>query len=420
MRKLKIAVIGSGISGLATSWKLSKSCDVELYEKNNYFGGHANTQIVKLRDEKQFYVDTGFIVFNEINYPNLCHLFRNLGVETYSSDMSFAASINDGNVEYSGSSLLNMFAQKKNIFNPKFLKMVYEIIKFYRTVEKDAKIYTEHTLKDYLEEKSYSEYFKYYHIFPMASSIWSSSINEISNFPFTQFVNFFSNHGLLNLVNRPKWRTVIEGSQTYVKKIIDSPNLKSFKNANVKVIKCNNNGVDLKINKKLKRFDHVVVAVHSDQVINLVSCLGDEQKKLFRKIKYSANKVYLHTDNQFMPKRKSVWASWNYIQGKEHKKKLSVTYWMNKLQKLDTRKNIFVTLNPEKPPLRSKLIKKILYKHPLFDLNTFKTQKRIKKIQGMKRIWFCGAYLGYGFHEDGIKSGLSVANKILEKKIWSK
>jgi predicted NAD/FAD-binding protein len=154
VRKLKIAVIGSGISGLATSWKLSKSCDVELYEKNNYFGGHANTQTVKLRDEKQFYVDTGFIVFNEINYPNLCHLFRNLGVETYSSDMSFAASINDGNVEYSGSSLLNMFAQKKNIFNPKFLKMIYEIIKFYRTVEKDAKIYTEHTLKDYLEEKS--------------------------------------------------------------------------------------------------------------------------------------------------------------------------------------------------------------------------------------------------------------------------
>ena len=306
MRKIKIAVIGSGISGLATSWMLSKSCDVELYEKNNYFGGHANTQNVKLGDEKQFKVDTGFIVFNEVNYPNLCDLFKNLGVETYSSDMSFAASINDGNVEYSGSSLLNIFAQKKNIFNLKFLKMVYEIIRFYRTVEKDAAKYTEYTLKDYLEEKCYSEYFKFYHIYPMASSIWSSSINEISNFPFTQFVNFFSNHGLLNLVNRPKWRTVVDGSQAYVKKIIDSPNLKSFKNANVKVIKCNKNGVNLTINKKQKRFDHVVVAVHSDQVIRLVSCLGDKQKKLFKKIKYSVNKVYLHTDDQFMTKRRKV------------------------------------------------------------------------------------------------------------------
>lgn len=416
MRKLKIAVIGSGISGLATSWKLSKSCNVELYEKNNYFGGHANTQRVKLGDEKQFRVDTGFIVFNEINYPNLCDLFKNLGVETYSSDMSFAASINDGDVEYSGSTLLNMFAQKKNFFNLKFLKMVYEIIKFYITVEKDAIKYTDYTLKDYLEEKCYSEYFKFYHIYPMASSIWSSSINEISNFPFTQFVNFFSNHGLLNLVNRPKWRTVVEGSQAYVKKILDSPNLKSFKNANVKVISCNKNGVNLKVGKKVKRFDHVVVAVHSDQVIRLVSCLGDKQKTLFKKIKYTVNKVYLHTDDQFMPKRRKVWASWNYIQGKEHKKKLSVTYWMNKLQKLDTRKNIFVTLNPEKPPLKSKLIKTVLYNHPLFDLDTFKTQKKIRRIQGLNKLWFCGAYLGYGFHEDGIKSGLSVANKILEIK----
>lgn len=416
MRKLKIAVIGSGISGLAASWRLSKSCDVELYEKNNYFGGHANTQNVKLRDEKHFKVDTGFIVFNEINYPNLCNLFEQLGVETYSSDMSFAASINDGKVEYSGSSLLNMFAQKKNIFNLKFLKMVYEIIKFYRTVEKDAKKYTEYTLKDYLDEKCYSEYFKFYHIYPMASSIWSSSIDEISHFPFAQFVNFFSNHGLLNLINRPKWRTVIDGSQAYVNLILNSPNLKSFKKANVKVTKCNKNWVDLKINKKLKRFDHVVIAVHSDQVAKLVSCLGDDQKKIFKKIKYTTNKVFLHTDNQFMPKKKKVWASWNYIQGKEYKKKLSVTYWMNKLQKLDTRKNIFVTLNPEKPPLKSKLIKTILYNHPLFDLDTFKTQKKIKKIQGVNKLWFCGAYLGYGFHEDGIKSGLSVAKKILEKK----
>ncbi len=415
MSKLKIAVIGSGISGLSASWQLSKSCDVELYEKNDYFGGHANTHTLKFLNEPEFNVDTGFIVFNEHNYPNLCTMFKELGVDTFSSDMSFAASIDNGKVEYSGSSLLSMFSQRKNFFNYKFLKMIYEILKFYKSAKPDSEIYREFTLKEYLDKKGYSEYFKYYHIYPMASSIWSSSIEEISNFPFLQFVYFFSNHGLFNLINRPKWRTVIDGSQNYVKKILDKPNLKSYKNSSIQIIESNNRYVKIKVNGKLKKFDHVVIAVHSDQVLKMINFLDKNHINLFKGIKYTKNEVFLHTDKTLMPKYKKVWASWNYIEGTSHKKKLSVTYWMNKLQKLETKRNIFVTLNPDKIPSGKKFIKKIIYHHPLFDHNTFKNQKKIEEIQGKKRLWFCGAYLGYGFHEDGIKSGLSVAKKILLK-----
>ena len=413
MRKLKIAVIGSGISGLSASWELSKYHNIHLFEKNNYYGGHANTLKVKL-EEKAFNVDTGFIVFNHINYPNLCNLFNELGVRTYESDMSFSASLENRTLEYSGSSLGSMFAQKKNIFNLRYLKMLMEIIKFYKNVEHDKRNYNNCTIDDYLTIKDYSDFFKYKHIYPMASSIWSSSLNEIKKYPFEQFVNFFSNHGLLNIINRPKWRTVFNGSQAYVKKIIEKKNIIASKNIDIKIDRFKNGKLILKVNKKEKKYDHVIIAVHSDQVKQVNKIQNLNNMKIFEDIKYTTNEVFLHTDESLMPRLKKVWASWNYLEG-ENSNKLSVTYWMNKLQNLDTNKNIFVTLNPYMKPSKNKTIKRIIYDHPIYSLKTFKTQKKIKQIQGKNNIWYCGAYLGYGFHEDGIKSGLDVVTQILKK-----
>lgn len=415
MRKLKIAVIGSGISGLSASWELSKHHDIHLFEKNNYYGGHANTLKVESLKERAFYVDTGFIVFNHLNYPNLCNLFNELNVKTYESDMSFSASLENGGLEYSGSSLRSMFAQKKNIFNFRYLKMLMEIIKFYKNVEYDKMNYNNCTIEDYLTIKNYSDFFKYKHIYPMASSIWSSSLNEIKKYPFEQFVNFFSNHGLLNLTNRPKWRTVLNGSQTYVKKILEKKNIIASNNTDIEIKKFKNGKLILKVNKKEKEYDHVIIAVHSDQVKNVNKIPNLNNMKIFEDIKYTTNEVFLHTDENLMPKLKKVWASWNYLEG-ENNNKLSVTYWMNKLQNLDTKKNIFVTLNPFMKPLKETIIKRIIYEHPIYNLKTFKTQKKIKLIQGKYNIWYCGAYLGYGFHEDGIKSSLDVVDQILEKK----
>jgi len=415
VRKLKIAVIGSGISGLSASWELSKYHDVNLFEKNDYFGGHANTLKVKLLKEKAFYVDTGFIVFNHHNYPKLCNLFNELDVKTYESNMSFSASLENGKLEYSGSSLGSMFAQKKNIFNFRYLKMLLEIVKFYKNVEYDKMNYNDLTLEDYLKVRNYSEFFKYKHIYPMASSIWSSSLNEIKQYPFEQFVNFFSNHGLLNLTNRPKWRTVKNGSQSYVKKIIEKENIIALKNVYIEIYKIKKGKLILRINKKEEQYDHVIIAVHSDQVKNVNKIPNLNNIKIFEDIKYTRNEVFLHTDETLMPNLKKVWASWNYLEGNNNNQ-LSVTYWMNKLQNLDTKTNIFVTLNPFVKPSKNKIIKRIKYKHPMYDLKTFETQKKVKLIQGKNNIWYCGAYLGYGFHEDGIKSGLDVVNRILKRK----
>ena len=414
MRKLKIAVIGSGISGLSASWGLAKYHNIDLFEKKDYFGGHANTVKVKLKKEKTFYVDTGFIVFNQFNYPRLCSLFKELNIKTYDSDMSFAASLDKGKLEYSGSSLISMFAQKKNLINFRFLRMLFEIVKFYKKVEKDKDKYEGFTIEDYLNFKNYSTFFKYKHIYPMASSIWSSSLNEIKKYPFEQFVNFFSNHGLLNIIDRPKWKTVLNGSQSYVKKITENENINTFKNSSIKIIKVNKKKIILKVNDKTKQYDHVIVGVHSNQVTGVNKILDQKQMKIFSSIRYTKNEVYLHTDETLMPNLKKVWASWNYLEGQANNQ-LSVTYWMNKLQNLGINTNIFVTLNPFKKPDKDKILKKIIYEHPLYDLKTFNSQKEVQLIQGKNNIWYCGAYLGYGFHEDGIKSGMNVVKKILQK-----
>ena len=410
MSKLKIAVIGSGISGLSCAWNLSKNLVVDLYEKNDYFGGHSNTHSFKVNG-KETHIDTGFIVFNDLNYPNLCSFFEDLNIKSYESDMSFSVSMHDSKLEYSGKSFSTLFAQKKNLLNFQFLKMLYEITRFYKEAEKDKLSFKNITISDYLKKKKYSMYFKNNHLYPMAASIWSSPINEIAKYPFQEFVSFFSNHGLLRIVGRPKWRTVYGGSKEYVKKVLDNKNIRSFKNRNVRMER--KKGKWQIIGKQhSKYYDHVVLCVHSDQVKQVIPDDMYNHSDIFSGIKYNKNKVYLHSDDRFMPKNKKAWASWNYMQNNDQ---LSVTYWMNLLQDLKISDNYFVSLNPIKIPDKKKIEKIITYEHPIYDLETFDSQKKVGLIQGLNNTWFCGAYLGYGFHEDGIKSGKRVAAKILRK-----
>ncbi len=412
MNKSKIAIIGSGISGLSSAWYLSKKYSVDIYEKNNYFGGHSDTHTF-VKNNKKINVDTGFIVFNDLNYPNLCNFFEDLGVRSYASDMSFSVSMNSGALQYSGSSFASMFAQKKNIFNYKFLKMLFEIVKFYRNAEKDKEIYTQLTIDQYLKKKKYSYYFKLNHLYPMAASIWSTPIEKISKYPLKEFVNFFSNHGLLRILNRPKWKTVEGGSKEYVKRVLNNPKIRSFKNKKVKLGKNIEGKWEVIFDNSKKKYDHLILAIHSDQVKNIFTNYRKDYFKFFSQIKYSKNIVYLHSDERLMPQNKNVWASWNYL---ESDSTLSVTYWMNLLQNLNTSQNFFVSLNPEINIDKKKIRKKVLYHHPTYTFETFDAQKKIQLIQGQDNLWFCGAYLGYGFHEDGISSGLKVA-KDLQRRL---
>ncbi len=412
MEKLKIAVIGGGISGLSCAWLLSKSHNVDLFEKKSYFGGHANTQEI-VSNSSKVNVDTGFIVFNSINYPNLCNLFNILGVDTYESDMSFSFSSKLDNLEYGGTNLNTIFAQRLNILKPQFLKMLLEIIYFYRIAEKEKKKNKKKSLNEYLIKKKFSDFFQFNHIYPMASSIWSSSIENIKDYPFEKFVDFFSNHGLLKIFNRPKWRTVVGGSKNYVKKLIKSSNMKARKRCKAEIFQRAKERIIVKVNGRPSIYDHVVLAVHSNQVPSIIKDIKIYEKNIFSKIQYSKNIVYLHSDRRLMPKLKKVWSSWNYIRNSLVEKKISVTYWMNRLQNLKTKENIFVSLNPEMTPDKKSVFKKINYSHPIYNFGTFDAQKKISKIQGQNNTWYCGAYLGYGFHEDGLESGLNVAEKIL-------
>ncbi len=410
MLNTKIAVIGSGISGLSSAWYLSRKFEVDIYEKNDYFGGHSNTQLVEI-DKTKIPVDTGFIVFNELNYPNLCNFFEQLRVHSFASNMSFSVSMNEGELEYSGNSINSFFAQRKNLLNLKFLNMLYEIVKFYKNAEKDRKLFENITIDDYLKKRKYSNYFKTYHLYPMAASIWSSPINKIKDYPFNEFVNFFSNHGLLRIFNRPKWKTVSGGSQEYVKKVLSNQKIRAYKGGRATIFRASDGMWELTFKNKKKKYDHIVIAAHSDEVKEIIRSKENKNHLFFSDIAYSKNLVFLHSDHKLMPKNKNVWASWNYI---ENKKEISVSYWMNLLQNLATKQNIFVTLNPSREPEKNKIFKKIIYEHPVYNFETFNLQKKINSIQGNNNLWFCGAYLGYGFHEDGIKSGKNVSKTLLK------
>ena len=413
---MKIAVIGSGISGLSAAHLLSKKHKVDLFEKNDHFGGHSYTVEVSSNNfNEKISIDLGFIVFNKINYPNLVNLFNELKVDYEKSNMSFSVSVKNTNIEYSGSALKGLFANKNNIFNFYFIKMIKEIFYFYKIADNiKKKELKDMTLGNFLKSQKMSEYFIKFHIIPMVSAIWSMPSDLAYEMPISLFIDFFKNHGLFKIKNKPQWYTVTGRSKIYVKKILETINGEYFKNYKIKKVLRNKNGVRLyygSLNEYFE-YDTVIFAVHADEALGLIDDPTENEKKILNNFQYKKNVAYLHTDEHLMPNRKIVWSSWNSILDKHNLKKNSITYWLNNLQNLKTRKNYFLTLNPFIEINSSKIIKKVEFSHPLYDIKTINAQKYLSEIQGVNNSYFCGSYFGYGFHEDGLNSAINVSNRL--------
>ena len=405
---MKIAVIGSGISGLSAAYYLSKYHKVDLYEQNDHFGGHSYTYDIK-EESKIVPVDLGFIVFNELTYPNLINFFNELDVPFEKSNMSFSVSIKNTNVEYGGGGIKAIFANKINLLNYNFLKMLKEIVLFYNHAPSllNTNI-KEETLSDYLKRSNLSKYFIEYHIIPMVAAIWSMPFSKAKEMPLKLFLNFFINHGLFRLKNRPQWYTVTNRSRAYVKKILEKISGEIFKNYKINNISRNDENVRVSIGNEYLDYDHVVLACHADQTLNILEEPTEIEKKILNKFTYVRNKAFLHTDTNLMPLRKKVWSSWNSI---TKDNKTCVTYWLNRLQNLKTNNNYFLTLNPVEEIKERQIIKQEYFTHPYFNNENVNLQKDLHLLQGKKRTWFCGSYFGYGFHEDGLKSSMELIKK---------
>ena len=402
---MKIAVVGSGISGLSAAFYLSKKYKVDLFEQDDHFGGHSYTYDIK-KNNKTIPVDLGFIVFNELTYPNLIKFFNELSVPYEKSDMSFSVSIQDSDIEYGGRGLKAIFANKLNVFNLNFLRMIKEIMSFYQTAPTlIKKNLNNETLGGYLDKSNLSKYFIEYHIIPMVAAIWSMPFKKARDMPLKLFLNFFINHGLFKLKNRPQWYTVTNRSRAYVKKVLSTISGEVFKHYKVTEINRNEDNVRINIGSEYMNYDQVVLASHADQSLEILKDSSEEEKRILSKFKYVSNVAILHTDESLMPKRKLAWSSWNSI---SKGNQTCVTYWLNNLQNLKCDNNFFLTLNPIYKISNNDIVKKINFTHPYFNLETLKYQKDLQLLQGKKRTWYCGSYFGYGFHEDGLKSTINL------------
>jgi uncharacterized protein len=420
----KIAVVGSGISGLSAAWLLSRDHDVTLYEHAERVGGHANTVDVTV-GQQTLSIDTGFIVFNRVTYPNLTALFDHLDVPTQPSNMSFAASLDGGAMEYAGGTgLRGLFAQKRNVLRPRFLEMLVEVRRFYRQSSKllANPAMTSLTLGEYLDADGYSQSFREDHLLPMASAIWSATTKEMLSYPAAAFIRFHANHGLLQFSERPEWETVCGGSRTYVERIIQDFAGTIRLDSAVLDVRRYPDHVQIIDRKGLcETYDHVVMASHADQALAVLADPSAEETLLLGAFRYQRNLAVLHSDPRFMPQRRAAWASWNYIGGNASDgSDASFTYWMNRLQNIPGERQFFVTLNPHTPPTPEMLHHSESYDHPLFDSAAIAAQQQLWSLQGRQRTWFCGAYFGAGFHEDGLQAGLAVAEQLGEvRRPWS-
>ena len=408
----RVAVIGAGVSGLSCAWLLSRACDVTLYEGDDRLGGHSNT--VEARVESGATpVDTGFIVYNEATYPNLTALFTHLGVETAATEMSFAVSMGQGAFEYSGSGLRGLFAQPANALKPRFWVMLADLLRFYREAPRDLATLGEITLADYLARKNYGAAFVEDHLYPMAAAIWSTPASEVGAYPAAGFIRFCENHGLLKLAGRPLWRTIPGGSRLYVRRLAEGIGA-IRRGIRVAALRRTPEGVEVRDARgHVDLFDQVVVAAHPDEALALLEQPTSEERRILGAFRYADNAAYLHRDARLMPRRKAAWAAWNYLsEGKGADRTLAVTYWMNLLQPLGSAPDLFVTLNPPAPPHEDLTLYRTTYRHPQFDLAAMRAQRELWSLQGVDRIFYCGAYFGAGFHEDGLQAGLAVAEQI--------
>jgi predicted NAD/FAD-binding protein len=408
---MKIAVVGSGISGLSAAYYLSKKHKVDLFEKENQFGGHANTIKVAYANNKEIAVDIGFMVFNKNTYPNLINFFLENKIKIEKSDMSFSVSVKGSDLEYCGKGLGGIFSNKKNLLNLKFIKMFFEIISFYKNCEKiETEKVKSITLGEYLKEIKISDYFINYHIIPMVSAIWSMPPYEATQMPLSFFLNFFKNHGLFKIKNRPQWYTVANRSKTYVDKIINQISGEYFKNYNINKIVRNNFGAKIFYGEENEFFnyDKVVIATHADEALKIIDNPTIDEELILKNFKYRGNTAVIHFDESIMPKNKNAWCSWNSSMSADNIEKTSVTYWLNQLQNLKIDRNIFLTINPFREISADKIFKKVTFTHPYYDTEALSNQSNLNKIQNKKNILFCGSYFGYGFHEDGIKSSIKM------------
>ncbi len=412
---MKIAVIGSGISGLSAAYYLSKRHKIDLFEKEDHFGGHAHTIKIPIEGNKEVSVDIGFMVFNKKTYPNLINFFLENKVQIEKSDMSFSVSVKGSDIEYSGKGLNGIFSNRKNLFKFKFIKMFFEIISFYRNCEKlNLDINDKNTLGRYLKKLMISDYFVKYHIIPMVSAIWSMPPYEASQMPLKFFLNFFKNHGLFKLKNRPQWYTVSKRSKTYVDKIISQISGEYFKNYPINKITRNTQGIDIFYGEKNEFFnyDKVVIATHADEALRLIQKPTLEEQRILKNFKYRNNVAIIHSDESVMPKNRKAWCSWNSSMHIENTDNTSVTYWLNQLQNLKINTNIFLTINPFAQISKNKIFKKVNFTHPYYDNQALEYQNQLNLIQNKENILFCGSYFGYGFHEDGIKSSIEMLKTI--------
>jgi predicted NAD/FAD-binding protein len=414
--RLNIAVIGTGISGMSAAWLLSQRHDVTVYEQDSRLGGHSNTVEASGPGGKGITpVDTGFIVYNDRNYPNLVALFEHLKVPTKASEMSFAISIGDGALEYGTTTFGQLLAQKRNLIRPRFWSMLTDLLRFYR----EAPSFRETgdrvaSLGDYLDAGRYGRAFQDDHLLPMAAAIWSTPAGRIRDYPAAAMIRFCDNHGLLKVNNRPQWRTVDGGSRAYVKRLTAAYADRVRLGRGARRVARSADGVTITdASGQIARFDHAVFACHADQALAMLTDPSAEEQALLGAFLYTRNETILHTDAALMPKRKAIWSSWNYAADRgENAEPPCVTYWMNRLQSIPEDNPLFVTLNPVKRPRPDTVIRTEMYEHPVFDEAAIRAQRRLWGLQGRRNSWFCGAYFGSGFHEDGLQAGLAVAEAL--------
>lgn len=419
---MKIAVVGAGIAGLGAAWALGRQHSVTLFEAGAQAGGHANTRDIEV-DGRAVAVDTGFIVFNEANYPQFTRLLDHLEVASQASDMSFSVSLDGGRLEYEGS-LRGLAAQPTSLLRPSQLVMLRDLLRFYRTAPAilDDPRHADTTLGQLLDQGRYSRVFAERHILPMGAAIWSSTLEGMRDFPARSFVRFFVNHRLFELGRRPAWRSVTGGSREYVRQITAGLAGQLRLNAPVGAIRRSGSGVVLHSRQGGEEaFDHVVLAVHADQALRLLGeQAGAEERRVLGAFRYQTNRAVLHSDISLMPRRRRAWASWNYLSNSAGGETgVCVSYWMNRLQNLPVEHPVIVTLNPTHEPDDAKVMDELVYDHPQFDSAALAAQARLPYIQGERRTWFCGSYCGHGFHEDGLQAGLAVARALGADWPWA-
>lgn len=412
---MRIAVVGSGIAGLSAAWLLAQRHQVTLFEAEPTLGGHSNTIEVEDRG-RQIPIDTGFIVYNARNYPNLVALFTHLSVTTAVSDMSFAASLRDGGLEYSGTDLRGLFAQPINLLRPRFWQMLRDLRRFY--AESPSYLQgpeAEGSIGELLQHQRYSEAFGDDHLWPMAGAIWSATTRDIRDYPARAFIEFFANHGLLQLTDRPQWRTVQGGAREYVRRLRAAmPTAAIVHHGVLRIERLPSHVVLYSADGMASSFDQVVMATHADQALRLLTQPTPQERRTLGAFRYSRNTAFLHEDTRLMPRRRHAWASWNSLAAGADtpSSKPCVTYWMNRLQSLSSARQFFVTLNPTDEPAPALTHFQTVYEHPQFDQRALAAQQSLWDLQGVKRTWYCGSYFGYGFHEDALQAGLRVAEQL--------